>query len=134
MDKLGDLRLRTIAIVFFLLQGSLAACWWALLLAVPLARQPFVPTGAPDGVLLALIGGDFTLFIGGSFLSAYGLWKRRPWSSWVLSVHAGAATYVGLYGILLPMFMPCCRLGAILMLPSLVAPLYFAWRLRSKAL
>ena len=116
--------------MFFLLQGSLAACWWTILLTIPTARRLFVPAAAPDGVLLALSGGDSILFIGGSLSSAYGLYRRRPWTSWVLSVHAGAAAYAGLYAALLPLFAPCCRAGAFLMLPSLVAPLYFAWRFR----
>jgi hypothetical protein len=124
--------MRKFAILFFVLQGAAATGWWAIILRFPRVRGLFLPFGVPDAVLLSLLGGDLFLYIGGSFLSAYGLARQRPWTWPIICVHAGAAAYAALYALLLSILLPCCRLGAILMMPSLAIPLYLSCRLRPK--
>jgi len=125
--------IRTFASLFFVLQGAGAAAWWITILGFPKIREFFVPIGVPFASLLSLLPGDLILYVVGSLASAYGLLTRKRWVWPLMCVHAGATAYAALYAIMLPMLLSCCKLGAILMLPSLALPLYFAWRLRPRA-
>jgi hypothetical protein len=125
-----SVRIRTLAIGFLVLQAVGLILWWATLLLVPDARQPFLAPNAPDSTLLAFIVADFTFIVAGSLLAAYGLARRRPWAWIVLCIHTGAVVYAALYALALPFFSGGGWLGALLMTPSLIVLPVLVWLLR----
>jgi len=124
--------IRTLAIAFLLLQAAGVLAWWATLLLVPDARQPFLAPNAPDSTLLAFIGADMALIVGGSLVTAYGLARRWSWAWVALCVHTGAVVYAALYALALPVFSAGGWLGGLLMTPSLVVLPVLVWLLRPK--
>lgn len=124
--------LRRLAIGFLFAQAIGASVWWVVLFAWPASRQHFRAHDAPDSSLLAFAVADGLLFIGTSFGSAIGYWKRRRWAWPVLCVHTGAACYAALYCWTLTAITGGDGwLGVMLMTPSLVVPPLLLWRLRS---
>lgn len=122
---------RRLGVAFLLAQAVGATLWWSLLLAWPPSRIPFMAREAPDSTLLAFAVADGVLFIGASALAAYGLGMVRPWAWPVLCVHAGAATYAGLYcWTLVALTGGDGLLGAALMSPSSIVPGVLVWLLR----
>ena len=63
-----------------LLQGLGGVGWWCLLLAVPESRALFLSETLSERVLLAFWLPDGVVFVGGSFVLAYGLWRQRCWA------------------------------------------------------
>ena len=122
-------RARRLGCVYLTLQGTLAALWWLLLAVLPGGRHWFLTPGASEATLWAYLVPDVIGYIGGSFLAAYGLARRRPWGWPILCAHAGAAGYAALYGVTLPL-LSGGGWGSLLMLPSLLVPPYLVWRLR----
>jgi hypothetical protein len=125
--------LRRAAILFLVAQGLGASVWWIILFAWPESHRHFRAHDAPDSTLLAFAVADGLLFIGTSFGSAIGCWKRRRWAWPVLCVHTGAACYAALYCWSLTVLTGGdAWLGAVLMTPSLVVPPALAWLLRPR--
>ena len=122
--------LRRFAVWFLTIQGVGALLWWTVLWLWPPARSPFLAPGAPDATLMSFLVADLVFYIGGSLVSAYGLKVGYHWGWTILCVHAGAAGYGGLYCMMLPVLSGGGWWGAMLMLPSLVLPSFFAWCLR----
>lgn len=109
-----------IFLAFLVLEGIGCFLWWALLLAVPAARAPFLVPGAPDAVLLAFVLPDSLLYATAAFAAAFGLHHQKRWAFAVLCVHAGAAIYAELYVLALAIMTGGGWLGAVLMAPPLV--------------
>lgn len=125
--------LRRFAVVYLFATAVGAAVWWALLLAWPAARGPFLAESAPDATLLAFAVADLLLFVGTAGACGFGLWKRRGWAWPVLCVHAGAAGYAGLYcWTLTAITGGDAWLGALLMTPSVAVPGWLVVRLRPR--
>ena len=124
--------LKRIAALFFTAQGLGTLLWWCVLLLFPSTRLPFLAPGAPDATLFALLLPDLLLFVAGSLVVAYGLLRAQRWVWPLLCVQAGGAIYAGLYALSMPLVSGGGWLGAVMMLPSLVLPAFFAWRLRPK--
>ena len=122
--------IRVFAIGFLLLQGVGGLIWWVALAAWPEARTPFLAKDAPDSTLLAFVGADLLLYVGGSFASAWGLWARSPWGWPVLCIHTGATAYAGLYTLVLCCFSPSSWLAGVMMAPSVVVTPWLAWEFR----
>ena len=122
--------IRAFAIAFLLAQAAGACAWWAVLAAWPPSRAYFRAEGAPDATLLAFGPADLLLFAGASAASGYGFWTGRRWAWPLLCAHAGAAAYAALYCWGLAALTGDGLLGALLMSPSLVVPVFLAWRLR----
>ena len=118
------------AAAYLAVQGVGGLAWWVLLIAVPAARRPFVTAGAPEATLMAFVGADLLLYVGGSLTAAYGLARRRSWAWPVLCIHAGAAAYASLYVVTLTAWTGSAAAGAVLMAPSMVIPLGLCWWLR----
>ena len=111
-------------------QENRGGIWWLALIAWPASRSPFLAEAAPDSTLLAFVGADLLLFVGGSFASAYGLLSKSPWAWPVLCAHTGAAVYAGLYCVALFLISPSSWLGAVMMVPSIVVTPLLTWFLR----
>lgn len=122
------------AVVFLLMQGIGGLVWWLAILSIPRWRLPFLAPGASDATLLALAPGDLLFYLGGSFLSAWGLRQRRPWAWTVLCLHTGAACYAAFYAMTLSLLSGGGSLGAILMTPSLLILPALVWGLRPSGL
>ena len=131
-DKNREERMRRWAAAFLVLEGTGGTIWWVGMLAVPGWRTPFLAPGAPDSTLLALGPADLVFFLGGSFLSAWGLARQRFWSWPALCVHAGAACYAALTALALPLLSGGGWLGALLMAPAFLVLPVLVWRLRPK--
>jgi len=123
---------RKLVIVFLTLQGIGTFVWWAVLLAFPPAREPFLAPGAPDTTLLAFLVPDLVIYAGGALVAAYGLLRQTRWAWPALCVNAGAAVYAALYSLALPLLSGGGWLGALMMLPSLVVLPAAVWLLRPR--
>lgn len=102
-----------------LLQGLGGVGWWCLLLAVPESRALFLSETLSERVLLAFWLPDGVVFVGGSFVLAYGLWRQRCWAGPVLYFLTGGITYVSLYCLSLSLATQGGWLGTCLMLVCL---------------
>lgn len=112
------------------MQGGAALLWWSMLLIWPAARRPFVFPGAPESVLLAFLGPDLMLFMGASWLAAWGLRKSTRWAWGMLCLHAGAVCYATLLCWSLVLMHGGGWMGALLMTLSMGFLMVFVWRLR----
>lgn len=122
---------RTFAVFYLAAQAVGGAAWWALLFTWPESRAYFRPGDAPDSTLLAFACPDLLLYAALSGVVAWGLVRERDWGWPLLCVHAGAATYAGLYcwGLVVASGGEALT-GAVLMTPSLFVPGWLAWTLR----
>ena len=130
MDYVSYRTVRTVAIVFFVVQGVGVIIWWAYLLTFRDAYALFFPRGTPASDVYAMLLPDLFIFAGSSLLAAYALARDHSWSWPLVCIHAGAALYAALYGVSLPLFGEGGWLGGAMMLPSLVIPVLLAWLLR----
>jgi len=126
----GRTGIRTLAVLFLVVQGAGVLVWWLVLLFFSAARAPFLAPGAPESTLFAFIVGDVVIYAGGSLLAAFGIARRRRWAWSALCVNAGAAVYAALYALMLPLLSGGAWLGAIFMFPSLVIMPFLVWLLR----
>lgn len=124
--------LRRAGAAYLLFQGLGGFAWWLVLLLRPETRPLFTATDAPESSLLAFAGADLLFYVGGSLASAYGLWRSRSWAWPMLCVHAGAAAYAACYTLGLWCLERQAWRPAVLMLPSLVVPLWLAWQVRPR--
>jgi len=120
------------AIAYLVIQGSGGFLWWVTLWAWPASRSRFLATDAPASTLLAFAPADLVLFVGGSWLAAVGLARRRDWAWPVICIHTGAAMYAAMYCLTLWFLDSQAWLGGVLMLPSLVATPMIAWHFRPR--
>ncbi|QDU48073.1 hypothetical protein [Gimesia panareensis] len=102
-----------------LLQGLGGVVWWCLLLAVPESRSLFLSETLSERVLLAFWLPDGVVFVGGSLVLAYGLWRQRCWAGPVLYFLTGGIAYVSLYCLSLSLSTQGGWLGTGLMLVCL---------------
>ncbi len=107
-------------VTFLALEGIGCFLWWALLLAVPATRAPFLVSGAPDAVLLAFVLPDSLLYATAALVAAFGLHQQKRWAFAALCVHTGAAIYAELYVLALAIMTGGGWLGAAMMGSSLV--------------
>ena len=121
-------------VAFLIVQGGGGLLWWAILLSSAPARGLFLAPGAPDSTLLAFLGADLILYVGGSFVAAYGLARRRPWAGLALGVHGGAAIYAALYALALSVLSGGAWLGGLLMAPSLIVLSFALWHLQREGI
>lgn len=95
--RVADVRQRSLSSGYLALQAVLAIIWWLALLSSPTARAWFelVPDKrqALDSFLLA----DLVMFVGGSIVSAWGVWRHAPWAVPATAFTAGGITYATLY-------------------------------------
>jgi hypothetical protein len=125
--------IRWLAIVFLFGEGVAVVVWWLWLLTFPVAREPFLATGAPDSTLLAFLPADVLLYSCGAFASAY-LLLRGSKAAWpVLCFHAGTGCYAALYALALPLLGGGAFTGAVLMFPALVVLPLLVWLFRPEA-
>ena len=122
-------RIRSLAAWFLMLQAAGTSTWWAVLLAYPASRRPYLAPGAPDSTLFPFAIPDVAFYILGSLLVAWGLAKGRPWAWPVLCVHTGAIVYSALYGLALPL-LSGGGWGSLMMVPSAIIELALVWLLR----
>ena len=114
---------RSIATAYLSLQAIGAMAWWVAVLRMPHARRHLVPDSVPLETFQLLLPADAILFIGGSLLSAWAIWRRRGWAPLCLAIHAGAALYAGLYMWTMSLRTGSAWISAILMLvPLIVLP------------
>jgi len=119
--------------MFLILQGVGTFVWWAVLFLYPPARKPFLAPGAPDSTLFAFFVPDLLVYGGGALVAAYGLVKQRVWTWPALCVNGGAAVYVALYALTLPLLSGGGWLGAAMMIPSLIVLPAAIWLLRRES-
>ena len=119
--------------MLYLAVQAVATClWWLALTIAPAARRAFLPTGAPDSVLLAFAPPDLLLLAPASLATAYGLARRRAWGWPALCLTAGASIYPAFYAVGLPLATGEGWLGAVLMAPAILVLPPLVWLLRPR--
>lgn len=113
---------KLVAAGYLAAQAVGAAIWWTVLFAWPVSRAHFSSPEDSTGTLMSFLVADFLLYIGGSALAAVGFWLNKQWAWPVLCVHAGAASYAGLYCWNLFALTGHNLAGAVLMTPSMIVP------------
>ena len=126
--------IRTLVVLFLVLQGMGTLAWWATLFLLPATREPFLAPGAPDTTLLTFFAPDLLVYVASSLFAAYGLSRGASWAWPALCVNAGAGVYAALYALTLPLWSSGGWLGATLMSPALVVLPIAVWLLRPEAL
>lgn len=111
--------MRRAAFVWLCVQGALGVAWWILVLAWPGFRALFVAPGAPPFTLHAYALPDAAIIIGGSFASAFGLSRERPWARPLLWFTAGGVAYATLYCLMTAALSGGAWAAAALMAPAL---------------
>jgi hypothetical protein len=120
--------LRRFALMYLLATGLSTLAWWIAMLGYPPWRPMFRLSNAPDATLLAFAVPDLLLFVGSALVSAYALWKRKPWTTTAILVHTVAAGYAGLFSMCLTVLSGGeAWAAAAFMAPSLVVPPWLLW-------
>jgi hypothetical protein len=99
-------------------QAALGTIWWCFLVFTPDIRRSFELVPDRHQVLDAFFVADAVIFIGGSAVSAWALWRRAPWAAAVLLFTAGGTAYATLY---LVQWVAVSGTGAIGLVPMALA-------------
>ncbi|MCH8274372.1 MAG: hypothetical protein IH851_06245 [Armatimonadetes bacterium] len=121
-------RIRLLAAGYLIVQGAATAAWWVALLADPSTRTLFFPAQYPHVGVVALLPSDIALMAIASFVAAYGIGRGTRWAFAALCVQAGASAYAGLFTWGLAIASGEAWIGAAVMTPPTIVPLYFVWR------
>jgi hypothetical protein len=110
-------------VAYLLSQAVLVAAWWIALVLAPAVRGWFVPTDAPDYLVLAFWLADLVCVVFGSAVAAWAVHGRHTGKALVLSFTSGALVYGLLYCVALSMLTGEAWPGVLLMAPATILTL-----------
>jgi hypothetical protein len=111
---------------YLLLQGLAGGVWWICLLCIPASRAYFKPTGAGDWTILSFWFPDLLLFVVGSIVTAWLLFRGSGLGRPALWFTAGAVSYAALYCVGLSLLTRSAWLGSGAMLPTMCLTLWIS--------
>ena len=85
-----------IAGIYWLTQAIAGLAWWILLFIQPNSRSWFLPQQFPDQVLTSLVGADMLLFVGGSGLASWFVFRKSDRRMLICTFVVGATAYATL--------------------------------------
>lgn len=119
-------------IIFYLLaQGVGGILWWYLLIQMPESRAFFLSDTLSERVLISFWLPDFSIFIVGSLVAAYGFSRTQVWSLPVIYFLTGGISYASLYCVALSLSTHGGWPGTLIMLCCMSAMLRISFVLTS---
>lgn len=113
------MRLRRLAVMYFVVQAVAIAGWWALLLVAPATRQNFAIRGASFAALGSFSLGDLGIIaLGSALVAARG---GRGWAVYAAWLVCGGLLYATCFVVAAAITGVSPPLGAGLMIPASVA-------------
>ena len=111
---------------YFALQGIATLGWWTLVAASPAWRRWFA-FGDDGASLVPFLAADLVFWCLGSLAVAWGEWRRAAWTAALRFVLCGALGGSLLHALVLAARSGAGWSGVLVMLPALVATVWFAW-------
>lgn len=112
---------RRVAAGYLALQAIAAVAWWLSLFTMPEVRRHFELSPERPAALDAFLVADMVIFVGGSGLSSWLLWRRSPRARTVVAFTAGGVAYATLYLVAWVAFERTAAVGLVPMVVALVA-------------
>jgi hypothetical protein len=111
---------RTVASLYFFVQGIAVVLWWAALLHVPGAKDWFVPPGALSHEFRSLVMPDLAVLAAGSLAVSWMIRAHHRRAGTVALLILGAVLYATVYTVSWALHVDAPALSVALMALSLV--------------
>lgn len=104
--------------LYLLVQGFAGGAWWLALWLDSSFRERFRPPGYDAFFILTYAPADLSLFVGGSFISAWLVFRRASFARIALAMTSGATLFAGLHCLGVALQTGGFWLPTLLMVPS----------------